>query len=191
MEYVNTSGPARVVVCATRFTATCDSAIDVAIELARGSSARLVLVHVVEPGSTRAQAQPRLEAAAARAGDLQVDSMILRGEPGHAIARLAQHEHADVIVVGEGRPSESLIPNGVPEVIERASDTPLLEVGLGESYADVVRRLDKVPAPGRHCLVCAKEAYDLICRSCQNQITGEALEGKHRVDQAATRGLGS
>src|SRR5215218_7522245 len=33
MEYVNTSGAARVVVCATRFSATCDSAIDVAIEL--------------------------------------------------------------------------------------------------------------------------------------------------------------
>jgi hypothetical protein len=76
-------------------------------------------------------------------------------------------------------------------VIERASTTPLLEVARGESYMDVVRRLDKVPVPAHHCLVCAQEADDLICRRCQNQITGEALEGKHRVDQAATRGLGS
>ena len=189
MEYVNASGSARVVVCATRSTATCDSAIGVAIELARHSSGRLVLVHVLEPRSTRVQAQAQLEAAAARAPDLRIDCTVLRGEPGHSIARLAQHEHADVIVLGEGRPSEALIPNGVPEVLERAGDIPILSVALGESYADVIRRLDKVPVPGRHCLVCAQEAYDLICRSCQNQITADALEGKHRVDQAAIRGI--
>jgi hypothetical protein len=189
MEYVNASGTARVVFCATRFTATCDSAIDVAIELARHSSARMVLIHVLEPGAARAVAQARLEAAAARAPDLHMDCVLLRGEPGHAIARLAEHDHPDVIVLGEGRPSQALIPTGVPEVLERATETPILSVAEGESYADVIRRLEKTPIPNRHCLVCARDAGDLICRSCQAQITADALEGKHRVDQAATRGI--
>jgi nucleotide-binding universal stress UspA family protein len=191
MEYEHASGPARVVVCATRFTATCDSATEVAMELAGQSGARLVLVHVLEPGDSRATAQARLEALAAQVPDIHVDCLLLRGEPGHAIARIAQHEHADVIVVGMGRPSEALIPNRVIDVLERASDCPILEVDEGESYADVIRRLEHTSLPARHCLVCAREAHDLICRACQNRITADALEGRHRLQNAATRGISS
>ena len=190
MEYVNASGSARVVVCATRFTATCDSAVAVALELAGHSAARLVLVHVLESGGpSRVEAQRRLDETAARAPELHVDCFVLRGEPGHVIARTAQHERADVIVLGEGRPSDALIPNGVPEVLDRAGHCPTLSVALGESYADVIRRLEKTRLPGRHCLVCARAVDELICRTCQNQITAEALEGRQRVDKAAIRGI--
>ena len=190
MEYVSSSGSARVVVCATRFTATCDSAVAVAIELARHARARLVLVHVLTPPLTRHEAQSRLDAIAALVPDLTTNCFVLRGEPGHAIARTADHEHADVVVVGLGRPSEALIPNGVPEVLDRAGHCPVLQVAQGESYADVVSRLENTHTPRRHCLVCAKAVDDLICQTCQNQITADALESKHRVDKAAVRGVG-
>lgn len=189
MQEMKAPGSVRVMVCGTKFSPTCNAAVEVAIELAGRFSSRLLLVHVLE-GLTPEAARQRLEAIAARAPDLISECLVARGEPGHAIARIAQHAHAELIVIGLGHHSEALVPNDIEDVLTRVGSCPVLTVAEDESPADVVKRLFGVGVVGQRCLVCSRPLGELICESCRARITGEVIERRHLMEQLATHGLG-
>jgi nucleotide-binding universal stress UspA family protein len=176
----------KVILCATRFTPTCDAAVDVAAGLARHLNARLVLMHVAERRSAGEEARKRLRAiVAARAADLPVEMVVGYGDPAHDVVRAARHEGADLIVVGRARSSGALVPLGIDEVLAQMAPCPVLPVAIGETTIQALQSLPGAPAPERRCLVCARAGDDLTCEPCRNRIVAEAIEHKRRVERAA------
>jgi nucleotide-binding universal stress UspA family protein len=175
-----------VVLAGTRFTPACDAALDAAFALARRFGSRVILIHVVDRRSHAAQARRRLDASAARAPDLPVETMVAFGEPGHAIARAAQHAHADVIVVGRGRPSDALVPLAIDEVLARAAPCPVVSFAPGEDVDAAVRHLRAAEVQPRRCLLCTQPSADVMCETCRTRVTAEAFEHKRRVEKAGS-----
>jgi nucleotide-binding universal stress UspA family protein len=177
--------PFGVMLAATRFTPACDAAVEAAFGLARHFGARLILMHVAQRRAEVTAARLRLQAYAARAHDVVTESALAFGEPGHAIARAAQHERAQLIVIGRGRASESLVQLGVEEVLARAAPCPVISFGPGDSVATTIRHLQAAQVVPRHCLLCAQRSDDLICETCRTRVTAEAFEHKRRVEKAS------
>src|SRR5688572_18507990 len=94
------SGTFDVVLCATRFSATCEAAVEVAQGLARHYRARLILLHVADSRSRRIEVIEKLLAIAERAPDIPTEVDVMYGDPAHAVARMAGHERADLVVIG-------------------------------------------------------------------------------------------
>jgi nucleotide-binding universal stress UspA family protein len=178
--------PFGVLLCATRFSPTCEAAVDTAFGLARHFGARLILMHVAERRADAAQARQRLEAAAARAPDLHVETALAFGEPGHAIARAAEHDRADLVIIGQARTSDALVQMGMEEVLARAAPCPVLPIGIGDTVVGAIRHLQSTQVKERRCLVCAQVSGELICEPCRNRVTADALEHKRRIEKAAS-----
>ena len=178
-----------VVLCATRFSATCEAAVEAAQGLARHYGARLILLHVAESRAQRIEAIDRLLAIAERAPDVPTDVDVVYGDPAHAVARMAAHEKADLVVIGSPRPDLALVPNGFGEVLERAAPCRVLTVASGETVAAALGHVQStVVGAGRRCLVCADVADDSMCEGCRNRIVADALERRRRVDREGRAG---
>jgi nucleotide-binding universal stress UspA family protein len=186
MSQMRSGQSVEVILCATRFTPTCDAAVDVAAELARHFGARLVLMHVAERRSEGAEARRRLRVVAARVPDLEVETVVGYGEPAHDVVRAAHHEQADLIVVGRARSSGALVQLGMDEVLERAAPCPVLPVAAGETAADALKSLPGARPPERHCLVCAQPSEEAMCEPCRNRIVADAMERKRRVEKGVS-----
>jgi nucleotide-binding universal stress UspA family protein len=178
--------PFGVMLCATRFSPTCEAAMDAAFGLARHFGARLILMHVAQRRADAEQARQRLETCAARAPDLHVETALAYGEPGHALARAAEHDHADLIIIGQARTSDSLVQLGMEEVLARAAPCPVLPIAIGDTVVGAIRHLTSTEVKEKHCVICAKVSGELICEPCRNRVTADALEHKRRIEKAAS-----
>jgi nucleotide-binding universal stress UspA family protein len=185
---------ARLIICGTKFSPACDAAVDAAVEIARITHAQLLLIHVLDSHENRGEVRQKLELLIdQRAQGISANWVVAKGEPGHVLARTARHERADLIVVGEGHTSEALVPSGVPDVLERIAPCPVISVAAGETPLEVINRMQGVVVrlDEHHCIVCGIAEVDLICESCRNRITGEAIDRRNRLEKLAAHGMSS
>ena len=174
--------------CATRFTPTCNGAVEIALGLCRRFGSRLLLMHVAERRSDTAGALRRLEAVAARARDLSIEPVVAFGEPGHTVARTAVQENIDLVVVGKARSSGALVQLSMEEVLARTTPCFVLTVDIGDTLAGAIQHLESTLKSEMHCLVCARPSGSRICQSCSTRITAEVKGQKHQSDKAAQMG---
>jgi len=132
-------------------SATAEIALGKAIELARGSGARLHVVSAYEPVPTRVsggapaaegyQAPPSfkadavLERALGRAGtkELQVDQYAPKGAAADALLAIADEQKADLIVIGSvGMQGPKRIFGSVPNKVSHRSPCDVLIVHTAE-----------------------------------------------------------
>ncbi len=103
--------PIRTILVATDFSPMSEHAFRFAGALARDYGARLVLLHVIRPSvavyaeTAVLLAEGDVEAArqtlhAMSCPPIEVDYRLVEGEPGPAIARLAQDVDCDLVVMG-------------------------------------------------------------------------------------------
>ena len=127
------------------FSHTGDAALEMATALARDAGATLVIVHVEEPPTAYGGgefyygiAEPvtadlRRMLAEVKPTDPQVpyQHRLITGEPASAIARLAEDENVDMIVMGtHGRSGLSrLLMGSVAEAVVRRAKCPVLTYG--------------------------------------------------------------
>ncbi len=184
---------ARLIICGTKFSPACDAAVDAAVAIAKLTGAQLLLMHVLQSNENRGELRQRLELIIdQRAASVPANWVVARGEPGHVIARTARHEHAEMIVVGRGRPSDALVPTGVMAVLDNISPCPVISVDAGEAPLEVINRMRNVVGrveQTHHCIVCARPVGDLICESCSNRITADAIDRRKRAEHMAAHGM--
>jgi nucleotide-binding universal stress UspA family protein len=112
----------RTIMCASDFSPASLPAFRKAVELARATGARLVVIHVLAPviplmaedsfvssksltemeGAARAAAQKQLDALLGRARDARVraTSLLVEGTPAEQLVRMAKAKRADLLVLG-------------------------------------------------------------------------------------------
>ncbi len=126
----------------TDFSHTGDSALQLATALARDSDATIVIVHVEEPPVAYGggemyygMPEPALEEIKRMLHEVKptdpsvkYEHRLVTGDPPSAIVRLAEEEHADMIVLGtHGRTGLSrLLMGSVAESIVRRAPCPVL-----------------------------------------------------------------
>jgi nucleotide-binding universal stress UspA family protein len=144
----------RNIVVPTDFSPDAGAALDVALDLARATGGRVMIVHVCHlpvPLSTSvgpfaplvsgwllADAEDALQQERARcsARGIDVDVACVEGEPRDEIVRWAAERHADVIVVGtHARPHQQTLWGSVAERVMRTASMPVLTVHTGCSGA--------------------------------------------------------
>jgi hypothetical protein len=93
--------------------------------------------------------------------------------------------------VGQGRTSEALVPSGVPDVLERIAPCPVVSVAADELAVQVINRMQGlvVRPDEHHCIVCGNSEVDLICESCRNRITADAIDRRNRLEKMAAHGM--
>ena len=143
------AAPHRIVV-ALDDSAEAQRALEAAVRLARGSGARVRLVTAIGSGAiamtspldatsydqfaalAREQARSRLEQAAARLSDVEVEIDVLEGEPADALVRAARED--DLLVAGSrgGGPLRRVLLGSVSRQLLRSAVCPVLIVPRGE-----------------------------------------------------------
>ena len=134
------------IIAATDFSDTSTRAIRWAADLAHKMSSRLLLIHVVEPIAVAPQWQPYIEdadharLAAARteldtltkpfANFVECESLVESGRPAEAIALIADHRRAGVIVMGVASSQRPLAsrPGSIAYRVLGLANAPVLVV---------------------------------------------------------------
>jgi nucleotide-binding universal stress UspA family protein len=128
----------------TDFSDLSHAAFDVACALARDYSAELLIVHVNRPAPIFApdgiavavpaeepyELHAKLARMCAEVPDVKVTHHLLTGEPADEILKCAQHERADLIVLGTHGSTglTRLLMGSVAESVSRKAPCPLLTV---------------------------------------------------------------
>ena len=131
----------------TDFSEYSEHAFHIACDLARVHKASILVLHVARPLSEeqvsygeagapqpseyhRRLAQAEREVTAA--DDIEVERVVLDGEPAHTVARLANERHCDLIVIGaHGRTGlRRILMGSTAEHIIRLAPCPVLTVKL-------------------------------------------------------------
>ena len=178
------------VLLATDFSSASEGAEQLAVELARTGQAHLHVVHVVPPVTAPGDAADRLAELVRRIGPgMPVQTALLSGRPTREIIHYARDKDASVIVLGtHGRTGFSRVLLGsVAEAVVRSAGRPVLTVPQMPVASAPADTAAEVPL-SHHCVVCAREADELICESCRSRIRGEALGGKIEVERSGGRG---
>ena len=135
----------------TDFSTSGDSALGYATSLARDTGATLLIVHVEEPplaygggemyygvpDPDQTELLKMLEAVVPTDPNVNFEHRLVSGDPSDAVVRLAEEEHADLIVMGtHGRTGlKRLLMGSVAEAIVRRAKCPVLTLkdGAGAS----------------------------------------------------------
>jgi nucleotide-binding universal stress UspA family protein len=133
---------AKKILFPTDFSHTGDAALQYATMLARDSGATLLIVHVEEPpmaygGGEMYYGIPEPDSEALRKmlvsvkptdPSVKFEHRMITGDPADSIARLAEDEHADLIVMGtHGRTGLGrLVMGSVAESVVRHAKCPVL-----------------------------------------------------------------
>lgn len=178
----------RQVLLATDFSSPADVAAEVARAMASALGARLHVVHVVPPLTDPVFEAERLERAT---GALAVpcETALLRGRPAAEVLRYARERGIDLIVVGShGRTGLSHVLLGsVAEEIVRLAPCLVLSVPAAFALPAAERPAPTALHLARHCVVCAREADEIICAACRERIRGEALVRKADAERPGRR----
>jgi nucleotide-binding universal stress UspA family protein len=127
---------------ATDFSEASQAALAYATSLARDAGAQLLITHVEEPPVSYAAGEmlvirpdvpnPELDRMLKKIapGGLRYEHHLVVGNPADEIVRLAEEQHADLIVVGtHGRKGLSrLLTGSVAELVLRFAECPVLAV---------------------------------------------------------------
>jgi nucleotide-binding universal stress UspA family protein len=137
--------PIHTILHPTDFSEPSRYAFELACNLARGLSARLVLVHVGTPPAVVGHAvlmpvlakeqeelEERLQQLTASDGNLGVEHRFEQGDPASEILRVAHESRADLIVMGtHGRTGLGrLLMGSVAEQVVRQALCPVLTVRI-------------------------------------------------------------
>jgi len=133
---------ARKILFPTDFSHTGDAALELATSLARERGATLMVVHVEEPPAAYGggemyygmpepaidDLQQMLAEVVPAGSDVAVEHRLITGDPASAIARLAEEEDVELIVMGtHGRTGLlRLLMGSVAEVVVRQASCPVL-----------------------------------------------------------------
>jgi nucleotide-binding universal stress UspA family protein len=140
----------QTILCPTDFSVHSDNAFRMACALARDYGARVVVLHVAEipvPAYVNEAIMPPVEPNldelresladyAVPDGSLNVERLLLEGEPLDEIVALARQMPADLIVMGtHGRSGISrLLMGSVAEAVLRAAPCPVLTLRTQPTY---------------------------------------------------------
>jgi nucleotide-binding universal stress UspA family protein len=140
----------RTILCPTDFSVNSSSAFRMACGLARDYKARVVVLHVVEtpvaPYVNDAIMPPvepnldefreKLASCAVPEGTVNVERLLLEGEPVEEIVEVAREMPCDLIVMGtHGRTGVSrLLMGSVAEAVLRAAPCPVLTLRTQPAY---------------------------------------------------------
>jgi nucleotide-binding universal stress UspA family protein len=145
----------------TDFSAASQRAFEFASSLARDYGARLIALHVIDVPvaypelvvgldveALRREAQGLLEALEPPADEIPIERVVVEGEPGYQILRIANERDADLIVLGtHGRTGiRRVIMGSIAEHVVRHAACPVIAVkvpGLASEAAEE-------PAAGGH-----------------------------------------
>lgn len=143
---------AKRIIFPTDFSHCGDAALKMATSLARDSGATLLIVHVEEPPVAYGGGEMYYGVPDPGSEDLQqmlkevvptdpqvaCEHRLLTGDPAVTIARLAEEEHADLIVMGtHGRTGLTrLLMGSVAEAVVRRAPCPVLTYKQTASAAD-------------------------------------------------------
>jgi len=132
----------RKILFPTDFSHTGDAALEMASTLARERSAKLLIVHVEEPPAAYGAGEmyygmpdpvtedlrKMLEQVVPPAPDVACERRLITGDPAMAIAKLAQEEGVELIVMGtHGRTGlMRLLMGSVAEAVVRRAPCPVL-----------------------------------------------------------------
>jgi nucleotide-binding universal stress UspA family protein/nitrite reductase/ring-hydroxylating ferredoxin subunit len=127
--------PYKAVLIATDGSATAAHAAHLGSDLAKALGASLTLVHVGDELMGRIV----LKDAAERLGEPELPQRVATGEPGRAIAKLAEAEGSDLVVVGnKGIAGARRVLGSVPNTVSHAAGCDVLIVHtVGRSLADL------------------------------------------------------
>jgi universal stress protein A len=174
----------------TDFSNASERAGLLASELAREWKVGLHVVHVVPPVTDPGESPVRLKRLAAGLGDVpRVEAALLSGRVAHQIVQYARDKNIGLIVLGtHGRTGVShALLGSVAESVVRLAPCPVLTVpeaaGARTSLAGVTG-----PPVLHHCIVCGRQAEDLVCEACRTRIRAEALEHKAEAERPGRRG---
>lgn len=131
---------AKTILFPTDFSTLSDAALIHATSLARDSGAKLVILHVEEPPAAYGGGEmyyglpePNTEALAEMLEKIVPDAIpfehrMVAGDPATEIVRVAEEEHADVIVMGtHGRTGlRRLLMGSVAEAVVRRAECPVM-----------------------------------------------------------------
>jgi len=136
--------PIKTILHPTDFSDASDHALKMAAMLARDYSARLIVLHAVEPpiyygelgvsfsasDNERESAESRVAALIHDLAPIKVESLLVEGVAAPEILRVANEQHANMIVIGShGRTGIGRVLMGsVAEEIARKSPCPVLIV---------------------------------------------------------------
>jgi len=145
--------PFKKVLCPTDFSEPADSALQVAREMAHAMQAKLILLNVVVPVAVpvaveipvgaavtpettlrryREQAEEMVGAMVEtlRPTGLDVQGIVVEGDPADAIVAAAEREHADLVVIAtHGRTGwRRLVFGSVAEKVIRHATCPVLTI---------------------------------------------------------------
>jgi universal stress protein A len=133
---------AKTILFPTDFSETTDAGLKYATSFARDTGARLVIVHVhapvayggelgyVVPDTDETALRKQLEAVVPADPAIEHEHRLLHGDPASEIVRLAEEEHADLIVMGtHGRTGlMRLLMGSVAEAVVRRAPCPVLTI---------------------------------------------------------------
>jgi nucleotide-binding universal stress UspA family protein len=136
----------RNIMVATDGSELVKRAVDLAIEIAKLSEAKLYAVYVIELGGYHSKNHPRAEGWEAttyventgRATNIEVESVILEGSPANEIIDFAERNDIDLIVMGtHGKTGiQKILIGSVSENVVQHSEKAVLVV-RGE-FADLL-----------------------------------------------------
>jgi nucleotide-binding universal stress UspA family protein len=138
----------------TDFSHTGDAALSLAASLARERGATLLIVHVEEPPHAygagemyygipepaREDLKQMLDKVEPSGAPLSIERRLVTGDPAATIARLAEEEHVDLIVMGtHGRTGlMRLLMGSVAEAVVRRASCPVMTFKQGARSAHPV-----------------------------------------------------
>lgn len=175
----------------TDFSAASEPAGLVAREMARQWGGRLHIVYVVPPVTDPADSAEKLDRLAAGLGEgLRTKTALLSGRVARQIIRYTRDNGIGLIVLGtHGRTGVSrALLGSVAESVVRLAPCPVLTIPAAVAGAGAPKATAaEGPAP-HHCIVCAREAEELVCETCRTRIRGQALEQKLEAERGGHRG---
>lgn len=126
--------PSMTIVCATHFTDSSFSAVQVAAALARVHREKLCLVSVLRGANdTDLAAQPvsdalQLQAAALKTEGIEVDTSVLHGTLGGAARQFCIDRKASMLVIGDSSQTQTALFAGLLDTLAFGVEVPLLVV---------------------------------------------------------------
>ncbi|OGL13911.1 MAG: hypothetical protein A3K12_04765 [Candidatus Rokubacteria bacterium RIFCSPLOWO2_12_FULL_71_19] len=173
----------------TDFSTASERAGLLAKEMAQQWRVGLHVVHVVPPVTDPSQAPDRLKRLAAGLDEgLRVESALLSGRVADQIVHYARDKGIGLIVLGtHGRTGVSrALLGSVAERVVRLAQCPVLTVP--EAVAEAPGELAPERSASHDCIVCGRQAEDLICETCRTRIRAEALDRKVETERPGRRG---
>jgi universal stress protein A len=174
----------------TDFSSASERAGFLASEMARQWRVGLHVVHVVPPVTDPGESPDLLKRLAAGLGEgPRVEAALLSGRVAHQIVRYARDKGIGLIVLGtHGRTGVSrALLGSVAESVVRLAPCPVLTVPEATA-AETARALAAEPPVPHTCIVCGRQAEDLVCENCRTRIRAEALERKAEAERPGRRG---